>query len=189
MRMRTACAFAAFIGTVALGAGAANAHAALVESNPAEGARLDALPAAVSVTLNEPLAGRADLVLRGPSGDAVRLAEPTIDGATASAAVAATSPMRGMYTLAYRVASADGHTVTGTISFSVAGGQPAASADEPEPATATTTRIAASTGGSVAILLIFLAVVTGVIVMLIRAGMGASGHDGPEDKAGDGGPD
>lgn len=99
----------------------AAAHAAIVDSTPAEGETLTALPAAFSVTANEELldvTGAADgfaLQVVGPDGLHYESGCPSVDGATLSLPASIGAP--GEYELRYQVVSADGHSISGAIPF------------------------------------------------------------------------
>lgn len=119
---------------------AATAHTNSVKTSPADGAVLDALPAEATVTLGE-APKKADVVLATPDGTVHKLRTQVAD-TTITAELPSTGP-RGEYTLSYRVVSADGHPVTGSVRFTVttgpapaatasAPGETARSADEPE---------------------------------------------------------
>jgi copper transport protein len=95
----------------------ASAHAALVASDPPAGAVLRAPPASVGLVFDEPVSPLV-VTLFGPDGS-VR----AIDGVTA-ADDRVTVPMppdaaSGTRWLAWRVVSADGHPVHGTLAFSI----------------------------------------------------------------------
>lgn len=100
----------------------ASAHAVLVASTPEQGARLASAPAAVTLTFSAALTPPAVVVVHGPDGSVVATVEPSVSGAV----VRQTLPDAGggTYTVAYRVVTADGHPVTGQLTFSVAGGGP-----------------------------------------------------------------
>lgn len=136
---RARVAVAAFLAgaAVLLAAAPAAAHSVLADSVPAEGETLTELPEAFSVTANESLLdlggqGVFLLQIRDAAGayygdgcveivDATMSAEPVI-GAS------------GDYTMVWQIVSADGHPVSGEISFSweaPAGFQPAEGSAEP----------------------------------------------------------
>ena len=106
---------------------AALAHAALVASEPVDGAVLAAPPAELTLTFNEPVSPTV-LQLVGPDGKAQALDH------RAEGAMLAMSPPAGLgkgsYALSWRVISADGHPVAGSLVFSVGapGGSPLAAA-------------------------------------------------------------
>lgn len=108
----------------------AQAHDRLVGSDPADGAQLDAPPAAITLSFNtEPLAVEPQVVVTDAAGTVVAEGAPTIDGANASLPLDAAALTGGTYSVAWRVVSSDGHPIEGTLSFGVAE-QPAA---EPAP--------------------------------------------------------
>nr|WP_240945688.1 copper resistance CopC family protein [Rhodococcus sp. HNM0569] len=115
-----------------LGGGVASAHSAVVGSNPADGEQIDAGPAQVSVTFNEALqTGYAALTVVGPDGNLWTKSDPVVEGPTVSADLGELGPA-GEYTVAYRVTSADGHPVSGKITFTLTtdgNGTPGAAAD------------------------------------------------------------
>jgi copper transport protein len=102
-------------------AGPAAAHAVLLESVPADGARLAAAPGEVVLRFDEPvrpagvrLLDRSGHELTEPGGvsavdTVVRLAVPT-------------ALVEGGYVVSYRVTSADGHPVIGSLVFTVGAG-------------------------------------------------------------------
>lgn len=120
---------------------AAAAHSNLVETNPADGAVLEKLPAEATVTLGE-APKKADVVLEAPDGTVHKLQTQVAD-TTITAELPSTGP-RGDYALSYRVVSADGHPVTGSATFTVTTGS-APVATTPSPAGAAPT---AATDGS-----------------------------------------
>jgi copper resistance protein C len=110
----------------------ARAHAALVSSNPTDGAVVATAPVEVTLTFDETVMAPAYVVVKAPDGSDVADGSATIDGATVTQAVRLV-PQQGAYSASYRVVSDDGHPVQGTIKFSV------------DPAHATSATAAAST--------------------------------------------
>lgn len=99
----------------------ANAHASLIGVDPEDGAQLDALPEQVTFTFNEDMRepAFASVVVDGrpvslPAGD------PTIDGARVVVDLAGVTTQGREWTVSYRVVSADGHTVEGGTTFTIA---------------------------------------------------------------------
>lgn len=109
----------------------AHAHASLVESNPEDGQVLETAPDEVSLTLNEPVAEPAFVVISGTGGE-VETAPAVIDGRTVTARVGGELE-GGEYTLSYRLISADAHAVTGTLEFSIEQSPPPTTAPSPTP--------------------------------------------------------
>ncbi|MBV8862551.1 MAG: copper resistance protein CopC [Mycobacterium sp.] len=98
-------------------AGAASAHAARVSVDPAENAILGVGPARVSATFNEQLQTTfAAMTVVGPDGNLWSSGQPQVQGAVVSLAVRPLGPS-GIYTVNYRVTSADGHVVSGSWAF------------------------------------------------------------------------
>ncbi|CAM3726523.1 Copper resistance protein CopC [Bordetella sputigena] len=94
-----------------------HAHSQLMEIVPADGAVLAAPPRDIILTFSEPV---TPLVLRllGPGGRQVQLGPPEVHDTRLSVAVPPQAPL-GSYLFSWRVASADGHPVGGTLNFVV----------------------------------------------------------------------
>ena len=103
-----------------LWAAPASAHAGLVSSTPENGARLDTLPAEVSLTFNEEISEPAYVVVTAPDGSRESGGDPEVSGDTVTQQL--TGGQEGTYIAAYRVVSEDGHPVTGRVEFSVGSG-------------------------------------------------------------------
>ena len=99
----------------------AQAHDYLVSSTPAADSTVTELPAAFSVTMNEPM---LDLAGNG-SGFAIQVVDAAgafygdgcIAIADATLSMGATLGEAGAYTLKWQVVSADGHPVSGELGF------------------------------------------------------------------------
>ncbi|HLR84751.1 MAG TPA: copper resistance CopC family protein [Nocardioidaceae bacterium] len=125
MSIRFPVAFVAALCIVLVStAGPASAHASLVSSDPEEGASLDSEPSTVSITFNEDVSTPAQLQVTAPDGQELADGEPTVDGASVSQTLQS-SGYAGTYTIAYRVVSADGHPVTGELTYDVKSGKQA----------------------------------------------------------------
>ncbi|MBM3682919.1 MAG: hypothetical protein FJW83_00005 [Actinobacteria bacterium] len=135
----------------------AGAHAALVGSEPADGATLAAAPQSVALTFSESVA------LDG--ADAVRVVDGEGRRADGGRAEVTGSTVRltlrdpagsGTFVVSYRVISADGHPIRGATTFTVAAVSPTttttaatdSSTPEPEPAPPEPTTAALSATGS-----------------------------------------
>jgi len=132
--MRIAALLAGLMALAIALAAVASAHAVLIATDPAKGARLDRSPAQVSATFNEPLQPRfAAMTVVGPDANLWSTGDPRVDGAVISVPLRPLGPA-GSYTVNYRVTSADGHVVTGSWVFELTTpgsgtpGPPAASA-------------------------------------------------------------
>lgn len=101
----------------------AQAHAELVSSNPASGARLDALPSQIEATFDGNLltiggAKTNVLIVKDPQGSQIDAKNSRVSGATLTVdvnPVAAT----GEFTVSWRVVSSDGHPEAGSYQFTV----------------------------------------------------------------------
>lgn len=117
--MKTAAAvLAAVLAILALAAApVASAHATRIAVDPVENAALTTGPTQVSATFNEPLQTTfAAMTVVGPDGNLWSTGDPRIQGAVCSVSVRPLGPV-GIYTVNYRVTSADGHVVGGSWSF------------------------------------------------------------------------
>ena len=108
----------------------ASAHAVLVGSLPGDGSRLDRPPTEVSLRFNEPIAP-VSLRVIGAAGEAVATGPAT---AATDGTLRLTLPPdlpAGRYVVSYRVTSADGHPVAGSLTFAVGADPPPAAAAPP----------------------------------------------------------
>lgn len=104
-----------------LGASPASAHAALVGTDPADGASLPTMPETVTFTFSENV-GNVNVAVQSPDGAQLQLSDVAAVDNTASATL--TDPgQRGEYTASYRVVSSDGHPISGTVKFEVTTGE------------------------------------------------------------------
>ncbi|MHA6619195.1 copper resistance CopC family protein [Pseudonocardia sp. DLS-67] len=114
-----------------LGATPALAHARLESSDPTDGASLDAAPQRVTLTFNEAMTpGFNTLTVVGPDQGHYETGDVAVDGSSVSIEVQPLGPA-GQYEVGYRVVSADGHPISGSVGFTLttAGtGTPAAAA-------------------------------------------------------------
>lgn len=105
-----------------LAAAPARAHAELVSSDPADGANLASPPNQLRFTFGEDLLaqGSAITAFSVASDERVSLPEAVVAGNTVSVDWPHPTPA-GQYRANYRVVSADGHPITGSIRFTIAG--------------------------------------------------------------------
>jgi methionine-rich copper-binding protein CopC len=114
-----------------IGAGAAQAHNALVSTDPADGSTVAVAPARVTLTFNEPARSLGtEIVVTAPDGSTVSVGDAVLAGSTVSQDVTGVLSA-GAYTVTWRVTSADGHPLEGALSFTATdattiGGDPAA---------------------------------------------------------------
>jgi methionine-rich copper-binding protein CopC len=124
----------------------ASAHDSIVGSVPADGATLTAAPTEVRITFEEPpTATGLGVAVLASGGASVVAGKPTIEG---NVVVQALDPLTvgGAYAVSYRVVSADGHPVTGTLAFTVdlPTPSPSASSSAPAPTSASATSASSS---------------------------------------------
>lgn len=118
---RWSAAPAAGLGLVLLSATVLLAHATLVASHPAKGARLAAPPQSIRLEFSEtvrPATSRVELV----APDSQRLALPLRQDPSADRVLLADVPRlpsAGRYQVAWRLVGPDGHAVTGEFDFTV----------------------------------------------------------------------
>jgi methionine-rich copper-binding protein CopC len=143
-----------------LGAGQVAAHSQLVSTMPADGAVLNEPPQSVVLTFDEALIPEVDSIsINDAAGNAVASATVEPVGSTLTVPWPAGLP-DGVYQVAYRVVSSDGHPVIGAISFTV--GMASAAPSESDPGAETA---AGDDGGG----LLLPVVVVAVIIILLGA--------------------
>ena len=101
-------------------AGPASAHTELTGSTPVDGATLLIAPASVTLTFNEEVQNfAATVAVTGPDGQTYTAGDSTLDGTSITAPL---TPLgsAGIYTVAYRIVSADDHPVAGQTTFAYA---------------------------------------------------------------------
>jgi len=112
---------AALAGLALIGvATPAYAHDVLTGSTPADGASVAVGPSEVTLTFNAPVQfGANRLTVTGPDGQQWQTTDnATVDGDSVSTTVAPLGPA-GEYTVGYRIISADGHPVSGEVTFTL----------------------------------------------------------------------
>lgn len=121
--MRNSFLVAVVLGllTLVVGVGPASAHAGLSGTDPEDGARLQSMPSTITFTFTENI-GNAFVAVTAPDGTAVQVAEPDAVDRRVTASLA-DPEQRGTYSASYRVVSADGHPVAGTVTFDVTTGE------------------------------------------------------------------
>lgn len=106
----------------------ASAHAELTSSSPADGAAVPQLPSTVELRFSEAIASPAYVTVTDPAGREVSVGPPEVLD-TLVAQPVADSAAAGAYTVEYRVVSSDGHSISGSLDFTVALGTGAPDAD------------------------------------------------------------
>ncbi|WP_052710119.1 copper resistance CopC/CopD family protein [Azospirillum thiophilum] len=107
------------------------AHAVLMESVPADGATLDAPPAELRLSFNEPVSPIRFQLLDQQGRDMADPAGTVAENDTVRLALPPGLP-QGLYVASYRMTSADGHPVAGSFTFGI-GMTPPPPAATPEP--------------------------------------------------------
>ena len=108
---------------------AALAHATLVATDPLDGSVLQRAPARLLLDFNEPVAPFVVRLL-GPDGRDVALGEVTQENTRVRAELPG-ALATGTHVLSWRVVSADGHPVGGTVVFSIGAPSPGGSTSSP----------------------------------------------------------
>ena len=180
-RPRRRCAPALLVGVLvglglvlalALPSGPAGAHATLQETTPAPDALVDAVPAAVELRFDEPVSASTGAVrVIAPDGTRVDRTITEADGGR-TLRVTVDGEQRGTYTVAHRVVSDDGHTITGSFVFHVATRTGAADVDQSVPLA---TAAAGGAGRWLSYAGAVLAVGAALLLLLVRA----TGGPGP----------
>ncbi|QYG95006.1 copper resistance protein CopC/CopD [Iamia sp. SCSIO 61187] len=134
---RRALALLALVVGMALGvlAGStpAGAHATLQGTSPSDDAVVDEVPAAIVLTFDEPVSASTGAVqVIAPEGGRVDGSVDRTDGGR-SVSIGVDGDARGTYTVAYRVVSDDGHTISGSFVFHVGERTGAATIDQTIP--------------------------------------------------------
>ncbi|SJN10461.1 Copper resistance protein CopC [Leucobacter sp. 7(1)] len=117
------------------GAQVASAHAELLSTTPENGAVLDQAPAEAVLTFNEPVQLIDGSIRLFPGDDDPLILDAHVSNTSIIAALPVDVP-DGAYALSYRVVSADGHPISGAITFTI-GDTPEEGAATPVVETAT----------------------------------------------------
>lgn len=123
------------IATLAIGGipAPAAAHAFLIDSTPQDESAIDESPTEVVLEFNEPIQPDfMQVAILDADEQPLDLDEPVVDGPLVTQPVGELAP--GTYQVNFRVGSADGHPVSGTITFTVT--EAAAPSPTPSPMTA-----------------------------------------------------
>lgn len=107
------------LATLGLGVSAAQAHDELAGSTPGDGATVASVPATISLRFNDaPVTLGARVQVLDSSGVDRGDGSVSVTGTTAVQRIAPTAPA-GVYTVRWRVVSADSHPINGTFTFTV----------------------------------------------------------------------
>ncbi|MGY1699378.1 copper resistance CopC/CopD family protein [Geodermatophilus sp. SYSU D00766] len=114
---------AGWLGLGVATAGPAAAHAELVSTDPGEGARLDEVPAEVTLRFSEGVSlGAGYTRVIGEGGERADTGAATVDGDTVTVPLRADLP-DASYVVTYRIVSADSHPISGAYAFVVGDGE------------------------------------------------------------------
>jgi methionine-rich copper-binding protein CopC len=103
------------------GASAAQAHDVLRGTDPADGSAVALAPDHVTLTFDQPAqALGTEIDVERPDGTHISVGEPELVDTTVTQHLADERPA-GVYTVQWRVTSADGHPVSGTFTFTALG--------------------------------------------------------------------
>lgn len=126
-------ALVALLLSFGLVAAPASAHDALVASTPADGETLTTVPTELTLSYSAEIAQiGADVVVTDPAGTVV--SQPLTVAGTDVVVPLATDLAPGVYAVAWRVTSSDGHPIDGTLAFTL--DVPAAASPTAEPTSA-----------------------------------------------------
>ena len=142
-------------------AGPAAAHAELIGTDPVDGAVLDRAPDAVTLSFNEPVR-LTDREITVYDADGATIAS---EASTSGSDVVVDLPDadalgRGSFVVAWFVVSADGHPISGSLTFSV--GERSASVTEPPPPPTSSRAVTAAQGVLGILMYVGLLVATGL---------------------------
>ncbi|MGH8775888.1 MAG: copper resistance CopC family protein [Jiangellaceae bacterium] len=117
---RFGIALAGTAAVLALNAGTAAAHNELIGSTPEDGATVTEAPITVELEFDQPVQRDFNQVaVLDAGGGHHEEGDPQVVGARVSQAVADLAS--GEYEVTYRIVSADGHPITGSVTFTVTG--------------------------------------------------------------------
>src|SRR5690625_2940277 len=95
-------------------------HSVLLETNPEDGAQLPTAPAEVSLTFNEDITDLGtEVVVETGDGHPVNDGDVVIEGPVVTQPLQQDLP-EGSYTVIWRAVSADGHPISGELTFTAA---------------------------------------------------------------------
>jgi copper resistance protein C len=114
-------ALAAAALSVVVTAPVATAHAELESTTPKQGSTVQRPPQQVTLTFSEPIRTPAFVEVTGPDGTDVTTGDVGVRDEVLTQRLGDAAG-GGAYSLSYRVTSADGHPISGTVRFRVAGG-------------------------------------------------------------------
>ncbi len=152
---------------IGLTAAPASAHSKVVSTTPGDGSVLDVPPAAVSFTFDEALLPGTDTIsINDDLGNVIASGAATVDGDTISMPWPAAATA-GVFQVAYRVVSGDGHPVSGAIGVTITGNGEAATPST-EPSSAAIAQVTTEEPRGIAGSLVVI-IAVGVLVLVVVA--------------------
>jgi copper resistance protein C len=145
----------AVLAVLVITAAPASAHAVLESSTPASGSTVQTPPSTITLTFDEAVRTPAYIVVTGPSGVRVDDGKARVRGAIVTTGLRKKAPA-GRYSVAFRVASDDGHPVEDVSSYTLTSAAASSSTSTtraqspdalPSPPPAATPVAAAAVGG------------------------------------------
>lgn len=111
----------ATLGTIGVAVGSASAHASLESSDPAPAALLEESPSAIRLEFTESVTPAPDaIVVYDSDGDPIRGGVARVGESSSSIVLDGVPELSdGLYAVAWRVVSSDGHLVQGAYTFTV----------------------------------------------------------------------
>jgi methionine-rich copper-binding protein CopC len=109
------------LASLTIAAGAVSAHATLVSADPANGSMLVAAPDHVELVFSENVGKPAALAVLDQSGNEVEGGELEVIDDTMRRTYDPANFAPAVYTISYQVVSADGHPISGELTFMVHG--------------------------------------------------------------------
>jgi copper resistance protein C len=152
-----------------LAAGPAAAHSVLLATSPVTSSRIASAPDDVVLTFNEMPRGQySEIHIVGPDGVRRDSGHVKVLNDTVSEALGGTRPA-GLYTVDWRVISADGHPVSGQFTFTTTSQASALGPRQPDTiGTTTSKKSSSSTVIVVVIVIVVVVIVMGGVVFLRR---------------------
>jgi methionine-rich copper-binding protein CopC len=150
-----------------VGAAPASAHASLVRSSPADQSSVAVAPTTVTLTFDENI--RMPSVILVKNADGVSVVQGRTSAVDNIVKTRVDTGPSGVFTVAYRVVSADGHPVSGRLSFRVGTASPGVPTGQVTAAAGHRQGSNSSTGGSRVIgMIAALALLGGIGLLTVR---------------------
>ena len=110
------------IAIMIVGASVASAHTVLIDSNPAKGSTVKALPIKIILKFADSLLTLAGhvinrVIVTDPHSKVVTTGKDMVKGTILTDPMTIANPIVGIYKVNYRVSAQDGHIVTGSFTF------------------------------------------------------------------------